>query len=409
MLNGGTNNENNPATYTVEDTVTFAAPFKTGYTFNGWYSNEQFSGALVEGIKLGSHGDITVYASFSVNEYTISFETNGGTSIAAITQNYGTSVTAPANPSKNGYRFVGWYADAELKAPYVFSTIPAENITVYAKWELAEYEISYNLDGGTNNKANPGTYTIESGEIIFAAPSKLGYEFVGWFTDADCKNAITSLPAGSYGDIEIFAKWNIIEYEIEFIMPDGAEHENPLTYTVETDVTELLNAILKGYTFDGWYLDADYAEAVTTFGGGSVGNITLYAKFTANTYDVWMDGSDAATATVSFDLNGASGTAPAAQIITETNTLVYPEIPTRSGYVFGGWYINKECKGSPYDFSGRVGGDITLYAKWVKVGPAAGGININDSVTFNLKGTAESVTFSCRSLPVIFLSRRRVL
>ena len=276
-----------------------------------------------------------------------------------------------------------------MKAPYVFSTIPAENITVYAKWELAEYEISYNLDGGTNNKANPGTYTIESGEIIFAAPSKLGYEFVGWFTDADCKNAITSLPAGSYGDIEIFAKWNIIEYEIEFIMPDGAEHENPLTYTVETDVTELLNAILKGYTFDGWYLDADYAEAVTTFGGGSVGNITLYAKFTANTYDVWMDGSDAATATVSFDLNGASGTAPAAQIITETNTLVYPEIPTRSGYVFGGWYINKECKGSPYDFSGLVGGDITLYAKWVKVGPAAGGININDSVTFNLKGTAE--------------------
>lgn len=389
VLNGGTNNDSNPATYTVEDAVTFAAPSKTGYTFNGWYSNAQFTGVLVEGITLGSHGEITLYASFSVNEYTITFNANGGTTVAAITQNYGTEVTAPASPSKTGYRFAGWYADAELKTPYAFTTIPAEDITVYAAWTLVEYEIVYNLDGGTNDETNPVIYNIESKEIVFAAPSKLGYEFAGWFSDVTFENAVTSLPAGSYGEIELFAKWDIIEYEIEYVTADGTVNENAITYTVETDVTELLNAILKGHTFNGWYSNADYTNEVTTFGGGSVGDITLYAKFTANTYDVWLDGSDAATATVTFDLNGANGTAPAAQTVTETDTLVYPEVPERSGYIFGGWYANKDCEGELYDFSGLVGGDITLYAKWVKTGSADGGININDSVTFDLKGTAE--------------------
>lgn len=389
VLYDGINNESNPATYNVEDVVTFAVPSKTGYTFNGWYSNAQFTGALVEGIELGSYGEITIYASFSINEYTISFETNGGTTVAAITQNYGTSVTVPASPSKTGYRFVGWYADAELKTPYTFTTIPAEDITVYAAWTLVEYEIVYNLDGGTNDETNPVVYNIESEEIVFAAPSKLGYEFAGWFSDVTFENAVTSLPAGSYGEIELFAKWNIIEYEIEYVTADGTVNENALTYTVETDVTELLDAILKGHTFNGWYSDADYTKEVTTFGGGSVGDITLYAKFTANTYDVWLDGSDTATATVTFDLNGASGTAPASQTITETNTLTYPEVPERSGYIFGGWYANEACEGQPYDFSGLVGSDITLYAKWVKVSSVDGGININDSVSFELKGTAE--------------------
>lgn len=388
VLNGGKNNDSNPATYTVEDAVTFAAPSKTGYTFNGWYSNAQYTGALVEGITSGSHGEITLYASFSVNEYTISFNTNGGTTVAAVTQNYGTEVAAPTSPSKTGYRFAGWYADAELKTPYAFTTMPAEDITVYAKWTIVEYEIIYNLDGGTNNESNPATYTVED-TVTFAAPSKLGYEFAGWFSDADYKNAIASLSVGSYGDIEVFAKWNIIEYSIEYVTADGAENENPLTYTVETDVTELLDAVLKGHTFNGWYSDENCTQAVTTFGGGSVGDITLYAKFTANTYDVWMDGSEAASATVTFDLNGASGTAPAAQTVTETDKLVYPEVPERSGYIFGGWYANKDCEGELFDFSGLIGGNITLYAKWVKTGSADGGININDSITFDLKGTAE--------------------
>ena len=174
VLNGGTNNDSNPATYTVEDAVMFAAPSKTGYTFNGWYSNAQYTGALVEGITSGSHGEITVYASFSVNEYTISFNTNGGTTVAAITQNYGTEVTTPASSSKTGYRFAGWYADAELNMPYAFTAMPAEDITVYAKWTIVEYEIVYNLDGGTNNESNPATYTVEDA-VTFAAPSKLGY------------------------------------------------------------------------------------------------------------------------------------------------------------------------------------------------------------------------------------------
>ena len=94
ILYDGTNSATNPATYTVEDNVTFSDPSKTGYTFNGWYSNSQFTSALVTGIPVGSHENITIYANFGINQYTISFNSNGGTSVDDITQNYATSISA---------------------------------------------------------------------------------------------------------------------------------------------------------------------------------------------------------------------------------------------------------------------------------------------------------------------------
>lgn len=390
VLYDGTNSVANPDTYTVEDSVAFADPSKTGHTFNGWYSNAQFTSALVTGIPVGSHGNITIYANFGINQYTISFNSNGGTSVDDITQNYATSVSAPANPAKNGYSFGGWYSDAALKTSYTFTTIPAENITLYAKWNLVTYNITYNLDGGTNSSANSATYTIESATLNLAEPSKTGYTFIGWYTDSSYTNAISSIENGSYGNKELFAKWQIITYSITYSIPVSAENSNQTEYTVITPATALAVASMTGYTFNGWYSDSTYAKLVTTIGGGSIGNITIYGKFTANKYDVWLDGNEQASCAVSFDLNGASGTAPATQNITETNTLVYPAIPTRSGYIFGGWYSNSECSGEPYDFSALIASNITLYAKWVSIG-SANVININSTAIVQLSGTAEKV------------------
>ena len=179
----------------------------------------------------------------------------------------------------------------------------------------------------------------------------------------------------SYSTFEPPLLSNVIQRAYRVIFPVVPSGISVVRTPTSESVYQPANAVLKGHTFNGWYSDENCTQAVTTFGGGSVGDITLYAKLTANTYDVWMDGSEAASATVTFDLNGASGTAPAAQTVTETDTLTYPEVPERSGYVFGGWYANKDCEGELYDFSGLVGGDITLYAKWVKTGSADGGVN----------------------------------
>ena len=389
VLNGGTNSKNNVFEYTVEDKIEFYAPSKVGYDFIGWFTDAEFTSSVVTELKMGTSGKITLYAHYSINQYTISFESNGGTSVSAITQNYATSVTAPEAPSKNGYTFSGWYSNASLTSKYIFSTMPAENITLYAKWDLANYNIAYNLNGGTNNSGNPATYTITSATITLKAPTKTSYSFAGWYTDAECTEAIIEITSGSYGVVELFAKWTATKYTITYVTADGATHSNILTYTIETDLTILADAALKGYAFGGWYTDGSYGTAVTTVAGGEIGNKTVYAKFTANTYNVWLDGNEEASCVVSFNLNGAEGTI-ASQTVTPTATLKYPTVPTRDGCIFAGWYDNENCTGSLYDFTTVVTNNTTLYAKWVKVENATA-IAINGSSNVTLNGKYEQM------------------
>ncbi len=387
VLNGGSNSSNNVKKYTVEDKVEIYAASKVGYTFIGWFTDSEFTSTIVTEIKKGTSGKITLYAHYSINQYTISFEENGGTTVADITQNYATEVVEPEAPAKNGYTFAGWYSNSSLTSKYTFSTMPAKNVTLYAKWNLASYKITYNLNGGTNNSSNPATYTITSAKITLKAPTKTGYNFAGWFTDAECTQAITEIKSGSYGDLELFAKWTAITYTITYIMPDGTINNNATTYTIETDLTDLTNASVKGYDFVGWYSDSDYKTAITTIGGGETGNKTIYGKFNPATYNVWLDGNEEAKAVVSFNLNGGEGSV-ADQTITPTVTLKYPTNPTRAGYIFGGWYDNETCEGSSFDFTAIVTKDITLYAKWVKVENVSV-IAINGSANITLNGKTE--------------------
>ncbi len=390
VLNGGENAKENQETYNVEDHVIFADASKTGYDFVGWFTDEEFTSTVVKELPLGSHGEITLYAHYSINKYTISFETNGGTSVTAITQNYATEVAAPEAPAKNGYGFGGWYANEELTRKYTFSTMPAEDITLYAKWNIVTYDIVYNLDGGKfvdNTYAK--TYRIDSEDIILKTPTKLGYNFAGWYTDENCTEIITEITKGSYGNLELFAKWAVITYTIEYVMPDGTINNNATTYTIETDLTTLTNASVKGYDFIGWFADEDFATAITTIGGGETGDKTIYGKFDPATYNVWLDGNEEAKCVVSFNLNGADGSI-ADQTITPTTTLKYPTNPTRIGYIFGGWYDNEDCEGSIFDFTAIVTSDTTLYAKWVKIENATA-IAINGSASITLNGKTEQM------------------
>ncbi len=387
ILNGGTNSKDNPDTYTVEDKFELCSPYKVGYTFVGWFTDLEFTSTVVTEIKAGTSGKITLYAHYLINQYTISFESNGGTTVSAITQNYATDVTAPEAPAKNGYEFAGWYSDAALKNAYTFTTMPAEDITLYAKWDIVTYDITYNLDGGTNHRNNPSTYKITSADIILGTPTKTGYTFDGWYTDSACTQSITKIANGSFGEIELFAKWTATVYTVTYNMPSGAIQSNATTYTIETNLITLTNATLKGHTFNGWYSDDSYTTPVTTIAGGAIGDVVLYAKFTANTYNVWLEGDEEAKHTVSFDLNGAEGTV-ASQTVTPTSTLKYPTAPTRDEYIFAGWYDNAACTGAPYDFTAVVTKDTTLYAKWVKIENASL-ITINGSANVTLNGKTE--------------------
>lgn len=383
VTNGGSHS--NRTTYTVEDSFTLTNAGKTGHTFVAWFTDAEFTSAVVSEIKAGTSGTITLYANYSINQYTISFEENGGTTVEDITQNYATSVTAPEAPAKNGYTFAGWYTNSALTSKYSFSTMPARNITLYAKWNLVTYDITYNLNGGSNNASNPATYTITSSKITLGTPTKTGYSFAGWYTDAEYNTAITEIASGSYGNVELFAKWGATEYTVTYVLKDGASHSNTGIYTIETDLITLADATLKGYTFNGWYVDSAYNTPVSTIAGGEIGNITLYAKFTANTYNVWLDGTEEASFDVSFNLNGADGSI-ATQTITPTKTLKYPTVPTRDGYIFAGWYDNAACTGNLYDFTALITKDITLYAKWIE---SASPVLMNGTANVTLNGKEE--------------------
>ena len=143
--NGGTINNGNVTGYTYGVGATLPAADDmtyTGHTFKGWYDNENLTGSPVTAIGGAETGNKEYWAKWEINQYTITFDTNGESEIAPITQDYGTEITAPDNPTRKGYTFKGW--DKEIP-----ETMPAENITVKAQWEINQYTITFDTNGGS--------------------------------------------------------------------------------------------------------------------------------------------------------------------------------------------------------------------------------------------------------------------
>ncbi|WP_294743407.1 leucine-rich repeat protein [uncultured Prevotella sp.] len=147
--NDGTATPANPTTYTIETpTFTLNNPTKTGHTFKGWKLNGEGDAMMTVTITQGSTGHLAYTATWQVNKYTITFESNGGSDVDPITLDYGSTVTAPAAPTKTGYDFAGW-------TPALPATMPAENMTVTATWTKKTYTVSITGAGVTADKMNP--------------------------------------------------------------------------------------------------------------------------------------------------------------------------------------------------------------------------------------------------------------
>ena len=320
-------------------------PTKTGYTFAGWYSDEALNTPY--SFTTMPAGSITLYAKWTINDYTITFDSNGGSAVTAITQNYATTVTKPTDPTKAGYTFVGWCSDEALTTPYTFTTMPAENITLYADWSINEYTITFDSNGGSAVTAITQDYATTVTKPT--DPTKTGYTFAGWYSDEALNTpySFTTMPAEN---ITLYAKWTINDYTITFDSNDGSA-VTAITQNYATTVTAPTAPTKAGYTFAGWYSD----EALTTtytFTTMPAENITLYANWAINPY------------TITFDSNGGS----AVTAITKdfATTVTAPTAPTKAGYTFTGWYSD-EALTTPYTFTTMPAENITLYAQYDKV------------------------------------------
>ena len=233
--NGGTINNGNVTEYTYGVGATLPTDVtRTGYTFKGWYYNENLTGSPVTAIGDTETGNKEYWAKWEINQYTISFDTNGGSEIAPITQDYGTKITAPADPTRKGYTFKGW--DKEIP-----KTMPAENMTVKAQWEINQYAITFDTNGGS--EIAPITQDYGTAITAPADPTREGYTFIGW--DRDIPEI---MPAEN---ITVTAQWEINRYTITFDTAGGSEIA-PITQDYGTNITAPADPTREGYTFIGW-------------------------------------------------------------------------------------------------------------------------------------------------------------
>ena len=310
--NGGTINNGNVteyiygvgATLPTADDMTY-----TGHTFKGWYDNESLTGDPVTAIGGTEMGNKEYWAKWEINQYTITFDTAGGSEIAPITQDYGTAITAPADPTREGYTFTGW--DTAIPA-----TMPAHNMTITAQWTVNQYTITFDTDGGS--EVAPITQDYGSAITAPAAPTREGYTFTGWD-----KTIPATMPAG---DMTITAQWTVNQYTITYDLDGGTAEGNPDTYTVETDAFTLKNPTRPGYTFTGWSGTGLTGEdnLTVTIPKGSTGNRSYTAHWSLNTYSI------------TYDLNGGTASGNPTSYTVESATITLNQ-PTKTGYTFTGW------------------------------------------------------------------------
>ena len=260
---------------------------KEGYTFVGW------SPEIDETVP--DH-DVTYTATYAINQYTITFDTDGGSEIAPITQDYNSAVNAPADPTKTGYTFAGW--DKEIPA-----TIPAEDIIIKALWTINQYTIIFDTDGGS--EIAPITQDYNSAVTAPADPTKTGYTFAGWD-----KEIPATIPAE---DITIKALWTINQYTITFDT-DGGSEIAPITQDYNSAVTAPADPTKTGYTFAGW--DKEIPATIPAE------DITIKALWTINQYKVTFIADGVIVSEGMYDYG---------------TQIVVPEAPEKEGYTFSTW------------------------------------------------------------------------
>ena len=224
----------------------------------------------------------------SESDFAIEYELNGGVNSEANPAGYNTLKTPLelAAPAKLGYTFLGWYADAEFtQEAGVIAEGSTGDVKVYAKWEVNTYNISYELNGGAA-EGNPATYTVEDA-VEFAAPTKLGYEFLGWYADAEFEVACAKVEKGSTGDVKVYAKWAAVKYTINYDLDGGVNNEaNPQEYTIEDEVV-FAEPSKDNHSFLGW-VDGE-GNAVTKIEVGSTGEVTVVATWKIDAFNITYD------------------------------------------------------------------------------------------------------------------------
>ena len=287
-------------------------PVKEGYTFSGWYA---VPATMPE-------KDYVIEGSFSLNRVTVTFDTFGGTKVAAITADYGTEISEPSAPSKPGFSFIGWEIDGNEA---VFPFTLTEETVITAHWKAKEYTLSYYIDGSlfAEESYNSGD-TVAPAE----APVKEGFTFSGW------QNLPEKMPGGN---LRVEGSYSANRYTVTFDT-DGGSAIAPVTLDFGAEIETPEAPVKEGYTFCGW--DRTIPETMPA------GNIKVTALWVINQY------------TITFDSAGGTKISP---VTADYGTVIEaPKRTVRLGFIFAGWQIDGKEVQWPY----TVREDVTMTAQW---------------------------------------------
>ena len=282
-LDDGTNDVDNPASYTVEtDAITLKDAVKNGYTFEGWFNGE---GEKVTTVAGGATGNLELTAQFTIETYTITYHNVEGATFEKPNPETYTVETLPItlnNPAKVGYTFEGWFTDESFSGNPIIgidTKLSEGNGDLYAKWsDPIEYTISYVIDDEAA-ALTPNGFTVVDNVTLAVPEMDDGYVFDGWYLDEEMTGEkVTSFEAGTYAANQTFYGKTIKSYTITYVGADDLENPNPTSYTVLENDLALLPVAKSGFKFLGWFNENGLVESIPQ---NSAEDITLTAHWAA--------------------------------------------------------------------------------------------------------------------------------
>ena len=361
------------------------APTKAGYTFDGWYLGDKKWDFDADKIT----NNTTLLAKWIPNKNTITYVNDGTTEKHESFANTDQAVSLDKNIFvKAGYTFMGWALTPNGEVEYsdcASFKMGIENVTLYAVWSADAYNLVLNLNGSTLSEDVPKVFTTND-SIVLPTPVLEFYTFEGWYTSDNKKLEI--VPRGTTSDIVLTAKFIPINYNIQYELDGGTNNEsNPSTYTAITSTT-FFDPTRNGYVFSGWYSDKDFTEKITSTAIGKSGSITIYAK--------WLK-----IINISYELDNGINSSLNPNVILE-NEEIELKAPSKEGYFFVGWYIDNIFTESIEKISGSIKKDVTVYAKYLKIinikYELNGGINNKDNPEFILENQTHTLKDPASSL-----------
>ena len=344
---------------------------KTGNTFSGWNTASDGTGTNYSaGSSYTPGANITLYAKWTADTYTVSYNANSATSGSVPsdqTKTYGVNLTLRTNSgslARTGYTFAGWNTAANgsgtsYSAGGTYSTNAAD--VLYAEWAADSYTLTYDANSG--NVCSPSTKSITYASTYgsLCTPTRTGYTFSSWNTQADGNGSTiaSGTTVSVTADQTIYAIWAANSYSVIFDNDGGSGSMS--NQSVDYGVAENLTAnsfTRTGYTFGGWATSSGGSAAYTdgqSYTHATAGNVTLYAVWTANSYSVI------------FDNDGGSGSMSNQSVDYGVAENLTANSFTRTGYTFGGWATSSGGSAAYTDgqsYTHATAGNVTLYAVW---------------------------------------------